>query len=516
MSVAIPRPIASASSAWQRHLVVLAALAAAILLLFRRDVATLAHLWWTSTTFGHCLFILPVVGWLAWTRRREVARLTPVAWLPGLGVVAVGGLGWLVGEVAGVALFRQLALVMMLQGAVATTLGPDVVRGLLFPLAYAFFAVPFGDELEPPLQDVTVAITMPLLHLVGVPATVDGVLIHAGRYWFEVAEACSGAKFVIAMIAYGALVANTCFRSWRRRAAFMAACVVVPVLANGVRAFGTIYAANLTSVEAATGMDHIVYGWIFFAVVMAGLMAAAWRWFDRSPDDPVFDPATFGWRPRVRVEVIVAGALALATAAMFPAWSAATAGRAATLPPRIALPQVAGWYRTALSTRAPWSPHHPGSDHSLLGRYRAGADVVDMALAVYASQHEGKELIAFGTGALREGDRWVRVADLPAIAGGRAMRIVTAGRGGASVERVVVTWYLVGDMLTSDPRLAKLATARARLAGSAPAASAIHLSAEAIPGRDPAAAITRFLAALGPVDRAAHQILAASPAAGTR
>jgi exosortase/archaeosortase family protein len=59
-----------------------------------------------------------------------------------------------------------------------------------------------------------------------------------------VAEACSGVKFLIAMVALGVLVANVCFRSWHRRAAFMALCVAVPILANGVRAWGTIYAAQ--------------------------------------------------------------------------------------------------------------------------------------------------------------------------------------------------------------------------------------------------------------------------------
>ncbi len=81
-------------------------------------------------------------------------------------------------------------------------------------------------------------IVMPLLHLFGVPAVSNGVLIHAGRYYFEVAEACSGAKFVIAMLAFGVLVANVCFVSWRRRIGFMVAALVVPVIANGLRAFG--------------------------------------------------------------------------------------------------------------------------------------------------------------------------------------------------------------------------------------------------------------------------------------
>ena len=222
---------------WPSHVALLVAVAAGLLLLFRRDLGELTTIWWTSTTFGHCLFIGPVIAWLVWQRHGELAQLTPVGWSPGLVFVAIGGFGWLMGDAASVGFARQLELVMMLQGAVVAILGPNVARGLLFPLGYALFLVPFGEGLEPPLQSITVAIVMPLLHFVGVPAVVDGVLIHAGRYWFEVAEACSGAKFVIAMVAFGVLVANLCFLSWRRRAVFLAVSVIVPVIANGFRAF---------------------------------------------------------------------------------------------------------------------------------------------------------------------------------------------------------------------------------------------------------------------------------------
>jgi hypothetical protein len=69
----------------------------------------------------------------------------------------------------------------------------------------------------------------------------------------------------------------------------MAACVVVPILANGVRAWGTIYVAQSRGVEFAAGFDHIVYGWIFFAIVMALLIGLAWRFFDRPAHDRLID-----------------------------------------------------------------------------------------------------------------------------------------------------------------------------------------------------------------------------------
>lgn len=504
MSIALRRPGAALPAAWQAHLAALAGAALAILLLFWRDVFDLATLWWTSTTYGHCLFILPVVAWLVWTRRHALAQLQPAAWWPGLALVAAGGLGWLVGEAAGVAAARQFGLLIAIQGATVTILGPHVGRALLFPLAYAFFAIPFGEWLEPPLQQVTVSIVMPLLHLSGVPAAVDGVLIHAGPYYFEVAEACSGSKFVLSMLAFGALVANTCFRSWRRRAVFLAVSLVVPVLANGVRAFGTIYAAQVVGLEAAAGVDHLVYGWLFFALVMAAVMAAGWRWFDRAPDDPAFDPFAFPPPRRHRAGLGAAALLVVATAAFFPAWAGAIGGRSQALPAQLRLPDVPGWTRAPLSKAAPWQPFYPTADHQLIGRYvDARGNAVDLAIAVFARQEEGRELVSYGTGVLREGDRWVRVADLPPIDGGSAMRITAPG----PVERTVATWYRVGGIVTSSPAFVKLATLRARLLGGEPGAMAVHLSAEKRRGGDPAGAIARFRKALGPIDTATARMM---------
>ncbi|MDB5705051.1 MAG: exosortase [Sphingomonas bacterium] len=487
---------------WRRHAAILAGVAILLVLLFHEDAAGLAKIWWTSTTFGHCLFIAPVIAWLVWNRRAELGQVVPIAWWPGLALVALGGFGWLLGDAASVALARHLGLVMMLQGAVVTILGPNVARALLFPLCYAFFLVPFGEGLEGPLQTFTVGMTMPLLHLFGVPAQVDGVLITIPNGYFEVAEACSGAKFVIAMIAYGALVANVCFTSWTRRAIFMVVALVVPVVANGLRAFGTIYAAHLTSVERATGMDHIVYGWIFFGVVMAAVIAMGWRWFDRAPDAPVFDPATLQAEPKRRIDVLIAAALVLTVAGAFTAWSAAIAGRAQILPTAISLPDVPGWRRAPMSVRAPWSPYYPGADHYLIGRYDNGSgDVVDLAIAVYGSQHEGKELVSFGTGAIREDDIWVRIEDLPDLAGGAAMRVTAPG----PVERQIVTWYRVGDALTHSDKRVKLETLEAKLLGGPQRAVAVHVSAEVLPGRNPRAAMERFVQALGPIDRVADR-----------
>lgn len=291
MTAALPLRVgAGVSGAWHRPLLALGALALSIIALFHREVAEIVTIWWTSATFNHCLLIVPILGWLVWQRRAELAALTPVPWFGGLALIGAGACLWAVGAAGDVNLFRHAAVIVMLQGAVVACLGKAVVRGLLFPLFYALFLIPAGAEIVPQMQTVTAWLTMILLGWSGIPAHLDGIFISTSIGLFEVAEACAGVRFLVAMIAYGALLAHLCFRSRRRRAAFMLASVAVPILANGVRAWGTVYVAFQTSIEYATGFDHLVYGGIFFALVMALLIGGGWFFFDRNPGEAPFDP----------------------------------------------------------------------------------------------------------------------------------------------------------------------------------------------------------------------------------
>jgi exosortase A len=287
--------------AWRTPLVHLALAWAGLALLTWHDWAEMTWQWWNASNCNHILLIPPILGWLVRMRWPEVAKLRPQAWWPGLAWLAAGLLAWTVGSAESVNLLAQLGAVMLLQAAVAVLLGPRLVAGLLFPLAYMIFLVPFGDEIVPPLQNVTAQMAVALTQTSGVPASVTGVFIDTPAGRFEVAEACSGVKFLIAMIALGTLVAHLCFRSNTRRALFMATCFVVPILANGVRAWGTIYVAQSRGVAFAAGFDHIVYGWIFFAIVMTVLLGVSWRFFDRAPNDPLIDASAIEASPTLRV-----------------------------------------------------------------------------------------------------------------------------------------------------------------------------------------------------------------------
>lgn len=484
---------------WHRHLLALAGLVAAILALFARDAIAMAGQWWNSSTYGHCLFILPLAAWLIWQRRREVVFVEPRAWPPGLAFVALAALLWLIGDAAGVALVREAALVFMIQAGVLTILGPGVLRAVLFPVFFLVFLIPFGDEFVPPMQTLTARMSMGLLGLAGVPASIDGVFITTPNGWFEVAEACAGVKFLVAMVAYGALVANVCFVSWGRRVTFMALAVVAPILANGVRAFGTIYAAHLTDVATATGFDHIVYGWFFFAFVMMIVMGVSWPFFDRKIGAP--------WLARTPQSVGPAGApwpvlfAAIGVIATPLAWAATigASGRA-FLPHRVTLPVVAGWTPDAPPPAVRWAPRFDGADHRLFGRYTDGRRAVDVGIALYGWQGEGRQMVGYGQGAVDPDGKWAWASSTRPPPGGRGETM----RGPNRAVREAVTFYVVDGRATGDRMTVKFRTMTDRLTGGDQSAAVIIVSAE---GPDARRAIDLFLESAGPMDRIATNLL---------
>ncbi|HEV2818818.1 MAG TPA: exosortase A [Allosphingosinicella sp.] len=494
-ALALRRPEASL---WTTHLAAAALAGAAILALFARDAADIAQIWWNDSTFNHCLLIVPILSWLVWQRLPELRQLVPAAWWPGLLPVGAGALGWLLGEASGVDFARQLGLLFMLEGAAIACLGKAVARALAFPLFYALFLVPFGEEIVPAMQTLTAQVAAVLLGLSSVPAHLEGIFITTPTGYFEVAEACAGVKFLIAMAAFGTLVANVCYRSWRRRLAFLAMAMAVPVFANGVRAWGTIYIAHLTSIDFAAGFDHVFYGFIFFGLVIALILGIGWRYFDRGVDDPWFDPKALQPKPPRGAPLPLVTAAALGLAIVPLAWSGAvTAAGVRDLPARTALPEIPGWRLVPRAAGIPWRPHFAGADRIVLGHYRdSRGRVVDLAIAVFARQSEGRELVGFGQGAVAPQGRWAWTADAPAPPGGRAERIASHG-----LERQVVSFYRVGDIVTGSGVGVKLETLKVRLLGGPQRAVAVLASSES---RE---AIDAFLAALGPIaplaDRAA-------------
>lgn len=137
--------------------------------------ASMVAVWNGSGTYSHGFFVVPAFVWLVWGRRMRLAQLPirPSWWA--LPVVALVGPVWLVGQWMALAMPSQFAMVAMVPAAIAGVFGLAWLRALLFPLAFLFFAVPFGESLVPVLMDWTADFTVAALKLTGVPVYRDGL-----------------------------------------------------------------------------------------------------------------------------------------------------------------------------------------------------------------------------------------------------------------------------------------------------------------------------------------------------
>ncbi len=491
---------------WLTAVSVLVVATAVLLFQFRDALVAMVEVWHNSSSFNHGYAIVPISAYLIWERRAALAKLSPAPSYWGLAVIGAFACAWLVGRFAGILMVQQFAIVGMIQGLFLTVLGWRVAWAMAFPLFYLFFAVPFGYFLVPQLQDITAVIVVWALRLTGMPVFSDGVMISIPSGNFEVAEACSGLRFLIASTALGFLCANLLYRSWIRRAAFLVLALAIPILANGMRAYGIIMLAHYTDSEFATGVDHIIYGWIFFAFVTVILLAIGMTFRDRGPaqdsadeGSPEAPPVRSSVGPRA---VVLAGVASVLVVAGAPGFAAYTESRLATSPiPAVPVPSVGGtWIPKSVST-VTWRPEFPGADADVLYHFVSGRAQVDHYIAFYSYQREGAEVVQ-AQNRFSDDVRWRRTGWGKAQAtvdGGplnvRSVRMVTSGGG-----RVAWYWYWVDGEFTADPRMAKLLQLRATLLNGIPAAAVVAVSAEYRESPDEAvAALREYLEDLAPI-----------------
>ncbi|HZF75788.1 MAG TPA: exosortase A, partial [Acetobacteraceae bacterium] len=299
-----------AAAHWGPALGMLGLVLAAFGLIFATEILAAIRSWTSNAAYTHCWLVLPIAAWLAWQRQHRLAGLAPEP-LPTAALLAIPvALAWFAAERLGLLEVRQLAAMAMLWAAVLALLGWRVCRAMAAPLVYLVFLVPFGAFTTPLLQDVTAWLMEIAMRAWGISYWRDGLLIETRAGLFHVAEACAGLRFLIAALAFGALYAFTMFRSTGRRLLVMVLAVTVPVLANGIRAFGIVAAAQYIGSAEAAAADHLIYGWGFFSAVMLLLILAGLPFReDRRPERPAAPPAQPARAPR---PAALAGASALA------------------------------------------------------------------------------------------------------------------------------------------------------------------------------------------------------------
>lgn len=452
----------------------LLAAAAILIALYPLSFASMVRIWSESATYGHGFLVPLIAGYMIWARRARLRGLT-LGFSP-LGVpVALAGVGaWYVGVIADANVVIHAALIVLIHAGVLLAGGLALYWRLAFPLAFLFLAVPFGEFAVPPLQDLTADWTVLLLQLTGIPVYQEGWLIHIPGGVFRVAEVCAGLRYVLAAIALSLLVADVFLRRWWHYALMgLVAGILVPVLANVVRAYGIIILAYVSDFKIAMGVDHLIYGWLFFSlisliIVLVGAIAG------RRLSPTTAAPTTAGARPTVGRGAVVGVTVLLGIALAGHAVTGFRAEAIASVRAPASLPHPAGW--EAVDT-AQWSPNFAGP--GVTGAWRLSDGKVDVPVrldvALWARERPGKEAVSVRNDIDGGADRVNRTQMQMAGRGQPNAMMLHHVRTRAG-ERLIAWTYWVDGRFVATAWEAKLWQAKVRLLGGQPLSGIVALS----------------------------------------
>jgi exosortase A len=466
------------SRTWYHALTALVLLLGVIVFGFRDTAQAMILIWARSETFTHGFLVFPIVLWLIWRKRVAIGSVQPTPLFFVFPIIIVTCFVWLAGTLAAVNSVTQFAFVAILVLSVLALLGLKVFQIIAFPLLFSFFAVPVGEFLMPQLMSWTADFTVAALRMSGIPVYREGLqfVIPTGNW--SVVEACSGVRYLIASLTVGTLFAYLSYSSTSRRLTFVVVSVLVPVVANWLRAYLIVMLGHLSGNKLAAGVDHLIYGWLFFGIVILLMFMIGARWAD-----PLDETPSIG-----KVSVDTAGK----PEPVIAVWATAAALALLTLIPSITLfyldkdeIQAQVEIRPPSTLASDWqlvagavpllSPafHNPTTD--LNATYTSARDTVGLYLGIYRSQNADRKMISSVNSLVSSKDAsWVqsssslRATDM----GGNAvswrvaqLRAVPGGVADQSGAMAVWQIYWINGHLTGSDYAAKVYSAWYRLTG---------------------------------------------------
>jgi len=502
MEIASQSRLIGNSSPWVRSCVILCCCLFFILFLYWPTSAAIVSLWRTST-FSYGFLVIPVSVYLIWTRRDRLRLLPPTLTFWAVPALLLLGFGWLLAHLAAIEVVQQFCLVAIVISLIWGVLGTAVARALLMPLAFLLFAVPFGEVFVPKLQDFSAWFAVKALDFCGVPVLLEGRFISVPSGKWEVAQACSGIRYLTSSLAVGFLFAGLMYKTWIRRVGFLVASAVVPILANAVRVFGIVVLAHVSNNRIAAGVDHIIYGWIFFTVVMALLLTVGGWWREKSgqESDAKSSSATganedeHGKEKRqpsaVATVALACSSLAAVLAPFAVKFFWVPTGQSSQrfeLVAPVASPPIRSTGASVIS----WKPEFFEPSAELKQSYEIQGQPIELYIAYYIAERPDAKLVS-SANALFDRNLWSRTKEdeVDARVEGQRVHVHETFVRSSQDSLVIWSWYWVDGKYTSSDVIAKLLSVKARFLLDRRGAAFIAIAAEDRPGQVPAVEILR-------------------------
>jgi exosortase D (VPLPA-CTERM-specific) len=235
---------------------------------------------WQADEYNHAYMIPFIAVYLLWLRARELQALDPVgSWL-GPGIVALGLILQLLGAMSAIFEIAQYGLVVSIWGVVIAAAGSRSLGLLWVPLVYLLFMVPLPNFLEARLtaglQLLSSQIGVAVIRGAGLSVFLEGNVIDLGSYKLQVAEACSGMRYLFPLMSFGFLCAVLMRGRWWQRTILFVSTVPITILMNSFRIGIIGILVNYYGIEQAEGFLHDFEGWVIFMSCVVILFAEIW------------------------------------------------------------------------------------------------------------------------------------------------------------------------------------------------------------------------------------------------
>lgn len=426
-------------------------------------VTLVAH--WTANDIYSYAFVVPALaGFVVWSKR---AQLRAIPLRPSLGsglaLTIAGVLLLLGGRWSGTNAIEELSLVVTIAGLTLLTLGRAMLQALRFPILYLLAMVPiweiFTSRLHPIFQRYSATLGVEALQLVGVPVFRQGNFIELPNITLEVAEACSGINYLIAVLCVGVPVAYLYVGGWPKRLALVGAAVAIAILSNAVR----VASVSLMAWHELRGANGDIHGpfalfraLLVSAVGYVALFALVSRFADRTPGGsprPLEPPAAAHQQRGLALAMVLAAGVLTST------MIAHSLHRIDAVPPTAAfraLPQNIGPWQARAAASFPNELDAIPFDDRVSQIYRdPDGTEVNVSVGYFRRQTQGRELAGYDLRSLFAA-RGERSRYSTAQEGARVGDFFTSD--GARRYHVTYWYILNGKLMTSD-YAAKLQTA---------------------------------------------------------
>lgn len=258
------------------RLALIAVAALALIFLFREAIGNLWFRWGKQEELSHSYFIPLVSAWLVWANRDTVFKSIGGPSYVGAAIVGGGLLLLVLGQLTSIFVVQHLGLVVAIAGLVAAAGGLSLLRTVAAPVGFLLFAVPppywVITVLSWKFQQMSSVLGVWMLELMQVPVFLQGNVIDLGDYKLQVAEACSGLRYLFPFLSLGVMAAYLYRGPLWHKAAIIASTVPITILMNSFRIAVTGALVAAQGPEHAEGALHFFEGWVVFLFCLAALV----------------------------------------------------------------------------------------------------------------------------------------------------------------------------------------------------------------------------------------------------